>query len=226
MTPESGAYQGEFVTWTQRKTRNALCNNAIQIVIFWYLKVCIQKPIGDFYLFRYLSIFHWTQIPLVCIILVANEQKCSCSGLSANTVYTQQIKRLLPASCQPQLSGTTCSKNSLWYWLFGKRANKRNFKAQVPQILRNVNRFGWSFSVFPIRRLPGFHRYSSQTTKILSHPRYSFPSLRPGLKIGRDSLNCTHWRYFPQQREVYEVSFGVDDLWWIFLILPSNFHPK
>lgn len=81
-------------------------------------------------------------------------------------------------------------------------------------------------SVFPIRRLSGSHRYSSQTREILSHLSYSFPSSCPRLKIGGDSLNCTHWRYFPQQREVHEVFLGVDDLLRIFLILPSNFRPK
>lgn len=70
MTPESGAYQLEFVTWNQQKTRNALYNNAIQIVILPYLKVCVPKRIGDSHLFIYLFIsfakpkFPWSVIKL------------------------------------------------------------------------------------------------------------------------------------------------------------------
>lgn len=69
-------------------------------------------------------------------------KKRSCSGLSANTVYTQEIKRILPASCRPGYQEqsalkTPCDTDYLENW-----ANKGNFKAQVPRLLRNVNLFG------------------------------------------------------------------------------------
>lgn len=161
MTPESGAYQLEFVTWTQEKTRNALYNNATPIVIFRYLKVCLPKPLGDVYLCIYLSRAE-LQFHVFALNWRAKEQKRCSSGLSTTRFTPKRSKAffLLHFSISYQTQSALKTINSLHTDYLGDRWMK-DFQSPCPSNIRNVNRFSGTFRVFPIRRWSGFLLYSS-----------------------------------------------------------------
>lgn len=164
----------------------------------------------------YLFIFGWTQTPLVHIKLDSKWTEMFLLG-----VICQQS--LLPRdqkdSSQLHLSPddqAICFKNVLWYWLFGKQINKKIKDSCFSNILQCHLPLG----SFPRRSLSGFFQNSLHKQQSFT---LQFPRSHPGLKI-RLSLLTVHWRHFLWQQEVCEDLLWNNNLLWIFLILPWNFH--